>query len=801
MAREQLRMGGEMISQFMPEMSTNEAQRLYAQSMGLNPDQAKTLVGGGRGGGGGGGRGGMSTMEQARAAIALNNAAVGNVSSGLSGDQLMASDDSRRAEWGWSGAATGAMWGSMFGIKGAVIGGVVGGIHQNAKALWNTIAGDAPPVFSSAQSKADFYQQKAANAYDSRMANARRKAGYRDLDEDVTANFLGKDLSGARLSFTAASQTGGSMGSFTTEGGLTINTYRSTAQERQVQQAQGIADFMGLQEVEAGPGTIESNGKYYRIADWQKAANQPMWARKLSGDDIDLARTAAYDVAGSKEAISRWGFSKTSAQLRSDAAAIGINPSEALGALEENRPERARSWRERFSQKKQAYYENWESLRTGTGDPAAAAAELTRDTQEFISLIRDPERKAAMQSAWEKGGGTHGMIRAFASGIVGRDLEALDSARVLTVGGGAALGKGIETLSSMEAGYLATTVGGRDSLSTTPQNRAVEGYLNEVYSNKGVGRASDLANRFLSTKGRNLLLQSGRDENIVQTALRTGVDPSKLGDLFTTAAMRDYPADVAEPGSGWLAGFGRRDVGGTSVQSNFVRAAEALQEGLGARDKGVYSEWLASEGYGGGGPSRDVKKTYYERLVQHPRYLKAKASAARGDAESAQQFMDQAQMFTKQELGRSAEGFDYNRIIVTDKTMHKTGAEEAVIEMRTKRSVITAFDKINRAFGGEDASKGVIAEQLSTVDAKMEKSILEKVSFMDHSKADAARGSIGSAKPGKRGSGTLQRAAGFGERESAMSSINRSIRHSERMHRKTSAALSTAAAEIKALKG
>jgi hypothetical protein len=69
MARDQLRMGGEMLQNMgFDGLSDNEAQRMFAQSMGMDPDRAKALVGGGGGGGGGGGRMRNANVERAMTA-------------------------------------------------------------------------------------------------------------------------------------------------------------------------------------------------------------------------------------------------------------------------------------------------------------------------------------------------------------------------------------------------------------------------------------------------------------------------------------------------------------------------------------------------------------------------------------------------------------------------------------------------------------------------------------------------------------------------------------------------------------
>jgi hypothetical protein len=794
MAREQLRMGGDMISQFMPDLSANEAQRLYAQSMGLNPDQAKTLVGGGRGGGGGGGSGGgMSHTAQARAAIALNNAAVGNVEGGLSGQQLMDKADAGKASWGWKGAAEGALWGAMGGPKGMIAGAVVGGLIENGKALWQTISGSGPPTFSSAESKADFYQRKAANEYDSRMSAAKTKAGYRDLDVEVTANFLKNDLSGARLSYTAASDMGMSMGSYRTDDGGTVEVHQGTKQEAQVRQAEGIAVAMGLEEVEAGPGTIEMNGKYFRISDYQKIANQPLWGKKISEKDKDFAKEMAFKTAGDRRAASRWGvMRRNDKQFNADLKAAGIAKGDVLGLLDdraaegnEQAAEWAKGMRYDIQDHKRQIHVAWEGLRTGGRFADKNARALSSMTQQFIGQIEDEGDRARMQKAWSQGGISNPLIKEYLQGVSGRELKHIDSARIATVAGGAAGGNALESLATREANYLSETFGGQMYLPGSARSRATGAFLDRVYKDHDAGVAGNLVDTMLTPKGQEVLMKAGRDENIVETALRLGMKGHEMDKLFTDNAMTAYPKDVQSKKDidkhGYRVGYGTTKVDGTRVQSNYVRAAKGLKGALGEREMGDFQDFLSAEGYTGGLPGQDIQKTYYEKLVQHPKYIMAKAAAARGDAGKAQQLMDQAQMFTKSEGGKTFEGFDYKKIDVTDKTMHQKGATQVVGEMQVFHG---AYKGINAVASWMGMGKPIGKTQLETVDKDMQKKVLEKVSFMDYAKAEVRPGGVkkglGKRRRRRRGAGSLQRAAGFGQRESAMSSINRSLRHAER---------------------
>lgn len=702
MAREQLRMGGEMLSQLMPGLSNNEAQRMYAISMGLNPDQAKTLVGGGAGGGG------MGTYAQARAVIAMQEQRLGSMGALPNAEKLAAADDARRAEWGISGAIEGAGWGLMGGLKGAAVGAAVGFVAQNYQAMKQTFFG-GPPLFESAEVKADYYRRQAAAEYDQRMAAAREKIGYVELDEEVTGNFLRSNLGSARLSYDAAGQLGGYTSRFGTVG------REVTAHGRNVAVTEAALRAMGATPVAAGPGTIEVNGQYWNIHDYQRIANSHLWDDRVSASTTRRASMLAYD---------------------------------ALSGLGEG------------SRGKRAYLSSlWGDIVAKKPDAAVAARELMGATEEMIGLLPAGKDRQWLEREFARGGLGSGAVRKFMGGIAGIDFEGLDAAYTAAVGGGAAALFGVNRLASNEANFLAEHYGGVIRRNT--REAVLKGYLGDLY---GDDSASAVIGTMLTTEGREALARATPSETIYEAAKRTGISTARL---FSQGALRgDLTAE---------------------------EAAIALQGAIGPRAEGMnFDDYLKSHGYGAGLTADNLRKQYYQKLVQHPKYIKAKAAAARGNVALAQQYMDQAQKLTYIEGGITFEGFEPARIDVTQ-------------EVTSGRAASGTIKALDTAFGGLRGLP-LIGEAMARsaqehLGKKMQQEVLKKFSFAEIAHAENAKGGIGKLRKRRRKAGQLlQRAVGFGAREEALTTINKSLRHSERMLKDTGKAIASLANEINSMK-
>lgn len=235
MAREQLRMGGEMLQDLVPSLSSPDAQMMFAQNMGLNPDQAKALVGGGRGRGGGGGA--ARTASQARYLTAMAGSMLGVQGGGLSEEEIAAKSEG--SGFGFGRAANWGLMGLMGGWKGAALGATAGFVSQNWEAAGDVL-GNGPAWGSSAEEKADFYKRQSLAAIDARTTEAQQAMGIVPVTEGQMKSFLTTDLGTSRLSFDAS-------------GGSSIASQRSAASMR----------AMGVREVSYGPGVIEAGGLYF----------------------------------------------------------------------------------------------------------------------------------------------------------------------------------------------------------------------------------------------------------------------------------------------------------------------------------------------------------------------------------------------------------------------------------------------------------------------------------------------------------------------------------------------------------
>lgn len=265
MSRAQLQMGGDMIAQFMPDMSANEAQRMYAQSMGLDPDQAKLLVGAGHGGGGSGIGGGMGGAAQIQAITAMQSSMLGNVpGAGGSGRQGFG------LGYAIEGATAGAVIGG--GLLGGIVGGAAGFLAGNMGAIRDTFFDGGPSIFAGATARADYDQRHAAAEYESRLAATKSRMGYLDIDAGAGQRFLSTNLSGARLDLDAV--------------GSNIASSRTA----------GMMAAMGLGPVAAGAGTVKMGGSYISATGMQTLARQQLWAKPVTDGDLGSTLALAHSV-------------------------------------------------------------------------------------------------------------------------------------------------------------------------------------------------------------------------------------------------------------------------------------------------------------------------------------------------------------------------------------------------------------------------------------------------------------------------------------------------------------------------
>lgn len=763
MARAQLKMGGEMLQSLGLDISDNEAQRMFAQTMGLNPDQAKTLVGGGRGGGGGG-RGAMKADNQARAVIAMQGTrldALGVTS--ISGAEMAAKDASSGLGWGntLDGAMLGGTAGSVIPGVGTGIGAVVGGAAGFVQGNWDALKniGGGPPSGLSTEEKADWYGRQAAGEYDKRMAQAKDSIGYYDLNQKTTANFLSKNLSKSRLDFNAA----GSMGTsrfYEADDGATVEERTTTGHERTVGQMEAFAIAAGLEEVEPGaPGSIQIGDKYHRIDDVQKMANQPLYAKEAKPEAIEKAKDAAYYAGFSKKAASRYDEANfTSPEMLKEIRDLGIGKGDLQEAAAKSGnkdwEDAAAKMPETLAREREQVGMAWDTLASGKGGEAAisAAKTLGKILPGFIENIDEtasPEAaasKKAMQEAMAGGGVFRPEIQAFASGLAGRDLETLSPKAALTAAtaGGAAGQNALETMATREGGFLAEVYGGQ-MRSSGSRERTLNTYLQETYGMDAIENIEAA----LTPEGKEVLARSKAGDTIIEAAKAQGFE----GTLFKD---------------------------GDTEKDRATKSA-LLGEQVGRRKQGAdFDKYLAGSGMAGGLADTDIKRQYGEALAGSKEYMLAKAAVLEGDNEKAQKFMDTA----KRRVMSSGtfEGFDPGELNITDKAMYQKGAEAEIGMMKIQDGALELLQKVLPG-GVVDKWAG---EQRAYVGKEVQDKVGEKVSWVDNVLAEFGIGGEGNLgdKPTtkkKRRSGTLQNAAGFGQREDAMSTINRSLKKTHAM--------------------
>jgi hypothetical protein len=263
MAGAQLEMGGELIHSMMPGMSMTDSKRLYAQSMGMDPDQAKLMVGGPGGVGGMGN--GMLYGQIARMDVAMENSMAGAPKMGALGGSI--------GGFGFGEAAIGGGAGMLLGPGVAVIGAVAGAIHQNFGAIKEMFSG--PGLFASAQEKAEYYSREQASDYDEAMGAFRRKNGIIPINAAAEERFLASDMSGVRLDMDEG-------------GGSQVASSRTAA----------MFSAMGLHSRDrGGAGMIKVGGKFWSATDVQRIGRA--WKPQMAVSEADHVSTLSAATAAS----------------------------------------------------------------------------------------------------------------------------------------------------------------------------------------------------------------------------------------------------------------------------------------------------------------------------------------------------------------------------------------------------------------------------------------------------------------------------------------------------------------------
>lgn len=262
LAREQLRMGGELIESMMPELSTRDAQAFYAMNtMGLSGADARRLAGGG-------GSGRQRDDEWANSLVAMQGSMVAHVKPGVV---------ERPGGLTFSGAIEGAMIGGLTGGPwGAAIGGIGSFVTDNWKALTSSVDmwGDDLKEFAKwtqthPDQKADFAEYNVRRKYDARLAAEKTRLGIVDVDPEAAIRFRRADLSSARLDLDASVPSG------------------------VAGRARNIFEAAGLGHVSSGAGSFMAGGREFSASDVQGLARGNLWGGKPLTHKEEMAITMA----------------------------------------------------------------------------------------------------------------------------------------------------------------------------------------------------------------------------------------------------------------------------------------------------------------------------------------------------------------------------------------------------------------------------------------------------------------------------------------------------------------------------
>lgn len=667
MAGEQLRMGGEMIQQFMPDMSSNEAARMFGISMGLDPDQAKLLAGGGRRGGGRGRGRSMGASRIAKAAVAMGNSNLG-VAGPLSEAEIQSQVEGAPSGFGFGEAITGGVTGALLGGGpiGAIAGAGIGFVSENYSALENTFGG-GPSLWADPEEKADYYQRKAATEYDDRMAVAKKSAGIIDTNEEEVKRFMNTDLSLARIDLDAE-------GSFTGS-----------------QMTAGMLKAAGLETVRAGAGTMKVAGDYYRSSEVQKVAGN--LGTGVSKKQATLGKRAAFEASTSTDRIfSNIRTGKTTA-MNFDKTGMDFFIS---------RKEEVYSTPNEY---RQGLIGAIKDLKSGN-DPKEAGDKFAKLARAAAKVSGNKEALRAIQEEGLTGGTAISFVAAF-TGEKTEDLREAISATAAR-GGGASFEGAREATIDRGEGFLSKLVG-EDVAGASQSDRTyglMLGKLTRGYNQLPLDQAGDLLTSYWAHKG--------------QKDFQSEFDSYGLDEMYEDASTKSKKE--------------RRS--GTSIR----RTSFSKKITTAVRDSGLGARILDA---GGDAKLRMANQKEFQGIYQ--------------DA-----YLEDIKRNGESNLKREAPELYEKRYDI--ERMAAAGLVNGLSSLARGDGVSGAIEK---------AKEAVLTKGFTTLAAE----VADDTNRHDR---DAETG-----KPKRRGPRPISKTAGFTEMESNMNTINKSLRHSERMHKMT----------------
>lgn len=439
MAMQQISAGGEMIQDLFEGVSERDAQRFFAENvLGMSNEQAKLYVGGvGRSGGGAGGTSEAHARGVARAAMAMQGTMLGR--------EVGPAPTMRSGGGGFSfgdvlgGALTGGMIGSLVGgpitpittVGGAIVGGGYSLIKQGLGgigAAWDAIWGGGET--------AEKAERRMAAEYDRRIAAAKEKIGFIDVDETITTGFLRSDLGGVRLSADAVSGKAGQL----TAGSL----YAA-----------------GLRPVEAGAGTIEAGGQFWDATAAQRVANRLTAKRSLSAKDDQALNLVAYEGGFSQAASGRWN------QRRREIFGGYVAEDPTGGSLDtEGRAELAATAQfaegASIGEARQFLAHQYRAIAKGGQAGMVAATNIGQTLTPLINNVEDKRMRERLQKEYQQTGITGNLVFGFINKLAGGRLERAETEYITTLAGGAAAGASIIDMEDRRASWMQRTFIDRD---------------------------------------------------------------------------------------------------------------------------------------------------------------------------------------------------------------------------------------------------------------------------------------------------------------------------------------------------
>lgn len=743
MAMQQINMQADMLMDIAPSLTRRQAQVSAAMQLhDMTGDQARMYVQGGMRGGGGG-AGGISGYGRAAQMEAYQTLLLGRA--GISG--LETSGGGYEGFKGKNilyGAGGGFMVG---GPKGAIVGAIGAAGYEGykfAKSNWDYLwDSDAPSIWSSAETKGKYEAQRNAARIDAEVAEIERRYGKIPINREVAARVHSAPLSSVQLN---------------------VDQFGPAAASRLA----GIAEVTGMSAGMGGPGTTLVGGGFYGTRELRTRAEMLTQPEKMD----EKTEALAYSIVTSDE----WQQKKA-----------GIKPGDAWTTREH-------------------YQRSWDRIARGEAVKGDYAAVGQGNEQMLAALKKvDTKESRRLQNLIKEHGFASPEVRGLSHLVFGgerwqrKKMQASLMAGISFQGAMNAEEKDMQSDLENWMGVL----GGGASMTGARDKPGAEELTEEEWAGLYEMRSSWMKDESFTDWKKDIL--SGQKGIWGHTGAKTGMPIEgrratgtdwKGANEFERGPYRELEKVTYESPVFALAAREKLAWGGKKTKYDKYVIRQNLESALGvvAGDDDVMMrrrrDYLMS-GRTGRDVLRPVDPAFMRGLAQDRGFVQALAEGDRTRAEKAirSHILDTGQSSVKIEdvmahLDRKVAPIEIDG-------RHQPKLQAIVTAYESSSKGIELIAGLAEKFGGTSAAEGIRAanqsgqlakayrEATTPVNAWTEGSFLKKI-LMDLGTTPGSKVGGKRRRRYRRRQGT-ERAVGFGQRESAMATINRSLRRTHSM--------------------